>query len=79
MAGTDGEPKAKSDTANPKAKEEYKKGHADLGQQLSVISDRIADVERRLGATPAEVAGVDRRATDDDATDSAVDPKASTS
>ena len=39
-------------------KEEFKKGHADLGQQLSVISGRLADVERRLGATPAEVAGV---------------------
>ena len=43
-------------------KEEYKKGHADLGQQLSVISDRLADVERRLGATPAEVAAVDAAA-----------------
>jgi voltage-gated potassium channel len=43
-------------------KEEIKKGHADLGQQLSVISDRLADVERRLGATPAEVAGVDAAA-----------------
>jgi voltage-gated potassium channel len=41
------------------SKEEFKKGHADLGQQLSVISDRLADVERRLGATPAEVAAVD--------------------
>jgi voltage-gated potassium channel len=40
-------------------KEEFKKGHADLGQQLSVISDRLADVERRLGATAAEVAAVD--------------------
>jgi voltage-gated potassium channel len=40
-------------------KEALKKGHADLGQQLSVISDRLADVERRLGATPAEVAAVD--------------------
>ena len=28
-------------------KEEFKKGHDELGQQLSVISDRIADVERR--------------------------------
>ena len=28
-------------------KEELKKSHADLGQQLSVISDRLADVERR--------------------------------
>ena len=39
-------------------KEEFKRGHADLGQQLSVISDRLADVERRLGAKPAEVAAV---------------------
>ena len=46
-------------------KEEYKKGHADLGQQLSVISDRLADVERRLGATPAEVAAVDAAADAD--------------
>jgi voltage-gated potassium channel len=61
------------------AKEEYKKGHADLGQQLSVISDRIADIERRLGATPAEIAGIDRRAADEDAAGGAVDPNASTS
>ena len=40
-------------------KEEIKKGHADLGEQLAVISDRLADVERRLGATPAEVAAID--------------------
>jgi hypothetical protein len=40
-------------------KEEYRKGHEDLGQQLSVISNRLADVERRLGATPAEVAAMD--------------------
>ncbi len=40
-------------------KEEFKKGHADLGQQLLVINDRLADVERRLGATPAEMAAVD--------------------
>ena len=43
-------------------KEEFRKGHADLGQQLSEISDRLADVERRLGATPAEVAAVDAAA-----------------
>jgi voltage-gated potassium channel len=40
-------------------REEIKKGHVDLGQQLSVISDRLADVERRLGASPADVAAVD--------------------
>jgi voltage-gated potassium channel len=44
------------------SKEEFKKGHADLGQQLSVISDRLADVERRLGATAVEVAAVDAAA-----------------
>jgi voltage-gated potassium channel len=41
------------------SKEEFKKGHADLGQQLSVISDRLADVERRLSATPADLAAAD--------------------
>jgi voltage-gated potassium channel len=44
------------------SKEEYRKGHEDLGQQLSVISDRLADLERRLGATPAEVAAADAAA-----------------
>lgn len=43
-------------------KEEFKKGHADLGEKLSVISDRLADVERRLGATSAQVAAVDAAA-----------------
>jgi voltage-gated potassium channel len=43
-------------------KEEFRKGHADLGQQLSQISERLADVERRLGATPAEMAAVDAAA-----------------
>jgi voltage-gated potassium channel len=44
------------------SREEYRKGHADLGQQLSVISDRLADVERRLGATPDDLAAVDAAA-----------------
>jgi voltage-gated potassium channel Kch len=62
-------------------KEEFKKGHADLGQQLSVISDRLADVERRLGATSVEVAAVDA-AADAEAVDAGpvtVDQDASTS
>jgi voltage-gated potassium channel len=46
-------------------KEEFRKGHADLGERLAVISDRLADVERRLGATPAEVAAVDAAADDE--------------
>jgi voltage-gated potassium channel len=49
------------------SREEYRKGHADLGQQLSVISDRLADVERRLGATPHELAVVDAAADADSA------------
>jgi len=53
-------------------KEEFKKGHADLGQRLSVISDRLADVERRLGATPAEVAAVDTAADAEAAADGPV-------
>ena len=43
-------------------KDEYRKGHADLGQRLSEISDRLADVEHRLGATPVEMAAVDAAA-----------------
>jgi voltage-gated potassium channel len=54
-------------------KEEYKRGHADLGQQLSVISDRLADVERRLGATAAEVAAVDATADAEAAANGPVD------
>ena len=55
-------------------KEELKKSHADLGQQLSVISDRLADVERRLGATPAEVAAVDTAAAAETAAEGSVEP-----
>ena len=40
-------------------RQEYREGREDLGQRLSVISDRLADVERRLGATPADIAAVD--------------------
>jgi voltage-gated potassium channel len=43
-------------------KQEFQKGHADLGQQLSVINERLADVERRLGATPADIAALDAAA-----------------
>lgn len=55
-------------------KEEYRKGHEDLGQQLSVISNRLADLERRLGATPAEVAAADAAAGGDPATNSPPGP-----
>jgi voltage-gated potassium channel len=55
-------------------REEFKKGHADLGQQLSVISDRLSDVERRLGATPAEVAAVDAAAVAEAEENGPVDP-----
>jgi voltage-gated potassium channel len=55
-------------------KEEIKKGHADLGQQLAVISDRLADVERRLGATPPEMAAVDAAADAEAARNGPVEP-----
>jgi voltage-gated potassium channel len=55
-------------------KEEFRKGHADLGQQLSEISDRLADVERRLGATATEVAAVDARADAEAAATGPVEP-----
>jgi voltage-gated potassium channel len=54
-------------------KEEFKKGHADLGQQLAVISDRLADVERRLGASATEVAAVDATADAEAAANGPVD------
>ncbi len=57
-------------------REEFKKGHADLGQQLSVISDRLGDVEGRLGATPAEVATVDAAADAEAAANRQVEPDA---
>jgi hypothetical protein len=56
-------------------KEEFKKGHADLGQQLAVISDRLADVERRLGATPPEMAALDATAAAEAASEGPVDPE----
>ncbi len=55
-------------------KEELKKSHADLGQQLSVISDRLTGVERRLGATAAEVAAMDAAADAEPATNRPVGP-----
>jgi voltage-gated potassium channel len=55
-------------------KEVYKKGHADLGQQLSVISERLADIERRLGATPADVAAVDAAAEAEPAANESAEP-----
>jgi voltage-gated potassium channel len=55
-------------------KAEIKKNHADLGQQLSVISDRLADVELRLGATSADVAAVDAAAEAEAAADGPMDP-----
>ena len=55
-------------------KEEIKKGHANLGEQLAVISDRLADVERRLGATPGELAAVDAAADAEAAANGPVEP-----
>jgi voltage-gated potassium channel len=48
-------------------KEEFRRGHADLGQQLAVISGRLADVERRLGASADEVEATDEAAEDEEA------------
>jgi voltage-gated potassium channel len=60
-------------------KETFKKGHADLGQQLAVISDRLADVERRLGATPTEVAAIDAVADLEAGVSGPIDPDQGTS
>jgi voltage-gated potassium channel len=45
-------------------KEEIKKNHADLGQQLDLLSARLADVERRLGASAEDLAAVDATAAE---------------
>jgi voltage-gated potassium channel len=56
-------------------REEYQRGHADLGERLSVISGRLADIERRLGATPADISAVDAAAdAAADAGDAAAEP-----
>ena len=55
-------------------KEEFKQGHADLGQQLAVISDRLAGVERRLGTTPTDLAAVDAAADAEATTNGPVEP-----
>jgi voltage-gated potassium channel len=60
-------------------KEEFKKGHADLGQQLALICDRLADIEVRLGATPDEMAAVNSTATQDAAANGPVEPDRGTS
>ena len=60
-------------------KEVFKKGHDELGQQLSVISDRLADVERRLGATAADMASVDAAADAEAAANGPVEPDQSSS
>lgn len=55
-------------------KEEFKKGHADLGQQLALICDRLADIDRRLGATPAEMAAVDGAVVEEGPANGPVEP-----
>jgi hypothetical protein len=55
-------------------KEEIKKGHAGLSQQLAIISDRLADVERRLGATSADVSAIDSAADAEADAEGPVDP-----
>jgi voltage-gated potassium channel len=55
-------------------KAEFKKGHADLGQQLALISERLADVERLLGATPSEMAAVDAAAEAEAVAEGPIEP-----
>jgi voltage-gated potassium channel len=46
-------------------KAQLQKSHADLSSQVTLISDRLADVERRLGATPEELAAIEAPADGD--------------
>jgi voltage-gated potassium channel len=54
-------------------KEEYRKGHADLSEQLAVITERLADVEHRLGASADDLAAVDKKADADAAAEGPMD------
>ena len=54
-------------------KEAYQKGHDDLNQQLAVVAGRLADVERRLGATAAQLRDVDAAAEARHSSDDSVD------
>lgn len=53
-------------------KEVYRQGHETLSQQLMVITERLADVERRLGASAEDVARVDAKADADEAAEGPV-------
>jgi voltage-gated potassium channel len=58
-------------------KEALKQSHADLSGQVSSIGDRLVDIERRLGATPAEIAAVDADAKGSPATTGTTDAQTS--
>jgi voltage-gated potassium channel len=55
-------------------REQLQQSHADLGRQLSVLSARLADIERRLGASADDVAAVDQAADADAEADEPPDP-----
>jgi voltage-gated potassium channel len=44
-------------------RDQLQRSHADLSSQVTVISDRLADIERRLGATPEQIAAIDAQAS----------------
>jgi voltage-gated potassium channel len=50
-------------------KRAFQKGHKELGERLSEISDRLADVERRLGASASDLATIDATADTEAAAD----------
>jgi voltage-gated potassium channel len=57
-----------------KNREVYREGHRDLGQQLAVIASRLADVERRLGATDDDIAATDATGDADAAANGPLEP-----
>ena len=59
-------------------KEALQKSHADLSDQVSMIGERLMDIERRLGATPAEIAVVDTEFETPPLTGATTDPSAPT-
>jgi voltage-gated potassium channel len=55
-------------------KDEVRRSHDNIGQQLAVISGRLADIELRLGATPEQVAQLDETSIESEPDDSGADP-----
>lgn len=55
-------------------KAEMRSGHDDLTEQITLISNQLLDIERRLGATPSELATIEQTTEAEVTGESAPDP-----